>query len=248
VYAKQFHTDTLMKLFPEGLFYDIRDNSFKFWETTISPGEFLKMYGGHILLIGGPLNDNDVMLVEEGGLKLNKQFDSRLQVVFEVDTAHSTFFKDVTHSGKVVRVLNCDFEILSADKQWIMADGEQFCKTISLQAEKPRSGKYSVSMPEEDSYAMDYELKNIKPGELYEVSIWRYGGDKDAVLVASGADSDFFYAKSNSTGEEDAKGWSRISLNFRIPGGFKENKIKLYLWNHSNKPVWFDDFKLTQYK
>ena len=27
-----------------------------------------------------------------------------------------------------------------------------------------------------------------------------------------------------------------------------ENKIKLYLWNHRDKPVCFDDFELTQYK
>lgn len=248
VYAKQFHTEKLMELFPEGLFYDIRDNTFRFWETTIPAAEFLKKYGSRILLIGGPLNENDIKLVNDGGLKLNKLFESRLQVVFEVDTAKSALFHNVFHAGNEARVLKIDFETLSADKQWIIADGVRFSKSVSILSEKARSGKYSVSMPEKDSYAMDHELKNVMPGELYEASIWRYGGDKDAVLVASGADSDFFYAKSNSTGEKDAKGWSRISLSFRIPVGLKGNKIKLYLWNHGSKPVWFDDFELIQYK
>ncbi len=248
VYARQFHTEKLMDLFPEGLFYDVRDNSFKFWETTISPGEFLKKYGSHILLIGGPGNDNDAKLVENGGLKLNKLFEGRLQVVYEVDTVQSTFFKDMAYEGKIKSVLKTDFEGLSTDKQFVVTNGVRFCKASSLTTEKPRSGKYSFSLPIKDTYAMEYELKDIMPGEQFEASIWRFGGDKDAVLVASAAYSGLFYKSSASTGEKDAKGWTKIGLTFRIPSGFKENKIKLYLWNHSEKPAWFDDFELTRYE
>ncbi|MDO9256523.1 MAG: hypothetical protein Q7U54_13480, partial [Bacteroidales bacterium] len=248
VYAKQFHTDMLMKLFPEGLFYDVRDNSFKFWETTISPEEFLKKYGSHILLVGGPINDNDLKLVENRGLKLKKLFEGRVQVVYEVDTTQSAFFRNIACERTVARVLKTDFETLSIDKQWIVINGYPFSKTSALSNEHPRSGKFSFSMPEKDTYAMESELKDIVPGEQFEVSIWRYGGDKDALLVASAANADLFYKCSTSTGEKDIKGWNKISLIFRIPSGFKENKIKLYLWNHGNKPVWFDDFELTQKK
>jgi hypothetical protein len=248
VYAKQFHTDTLMKLFPEGLFYDVRDNSFKLWESTIPPGEFLKRYGGHILLVGGPLKDDEVKMVEDGGLKLKKLFEGRIQVVYEVDTAQSALFQDVIHAGKTSRVMQSDFETLTDDKQWVVANGEQFCKNVSITTEKSRSGRYSVSMPVKDSYAMDYELRNIKPGQFYEVSIWRFGSNEEAALVVSAIDSDLFYTKSNSTLEKDAKGWSKIGMSFRVPAGFKETKLKIYLWNHSENPAWFDDFQLIQYK
>ena len=248
VYAKQFYTATLMKLFPEGLFYDVRDNSFKFWETTISPKEFLEKYGNHILLIGGPVNDKDLEMVGKGGLKLKKLFEDRLQVVYELDTDYSTFFPDHNFTEKAAKALNNDFEILSADKQWIMTEREQFCKASSLTTEKPHSGKYSFSLPGKDTYAMNYELKDILPEEQFEVSVWQFGGDSNAVLVASAANSDLFYKSSNNTGEMDAKGWNKIRLTFRIPAGFKENKIKLYLWNHGEKPAWFDDFELTRYQ
>jgi hypothetical protein len=248
VYARQFHTNRLMELFPEGLFYDIRDNSFHFWETTIPPEEFMKKYGSRILLIGGPVDDNDLKLVEDGGLKLKKQFEGRLQVVYEVDTAESTFFRDNIFAGRATKILTNDFEILSVDKQWIMAESSQFCRTSSLTNEKPRSGKYSFSLPEKDTYAMEYKLRNIVPGEHFEVSIWCFGGDREAILVASAADSDLFYKSSTSTGEKDARGWNKIGLVFRIPMGFKEKQIKLYLWNHGEKPAWFDDFKLTRYE
>jgi hypothetical protein len=247
VYAKQFHTEKLMELFPEGLFYDVRDNNFKFWETSISPKEFLKKYGSHILLIGGPLIDKDLRMVEEGGLKLKKLFDGRLQVVYEIDVDQSAYFQDIQFTGIAIKSLKTDFETISADKQWIVINGYPFSKTSSLSIEKPRSGKYSISLPAKDTYAMEYELKDIKAGAQFEASIWRFGGNRDAVLVASAANSDLFYKSSNSTVEKDIKGWNKISLTFRIPSGFKENKIKLYLWNHGDKPVWFDDFELTQY-
>jgi hypothetical protein len=247
-YAKQLHTNTLMKIFPDGLFYDIRDNSFKFWKTTIPAKQFLKKYGGHILLIGGPLNENDKKLVEDGGLKLRKLFECLIQVVYEVDTAQSTIFQDVIHTEKALRVIQSDFETISDDKQWILANGVQFCKNSAFTSEKPRSGKYSLSMPGKDTFAMEYELRNVKPNQVYEVSIWRFGGDEEASLVVSAMNSDLFYTKSKGAVEEDLKGWSKIVISFRVPEAFKEDKLKVYLWNHGEKAAWFDDFELTQYK
>lgn len=248
VYAKQLHTNRLQELFPEGIFYNAWEKTFQFWETTITPGEFLKKYGGHILLIGGPLNDADVKLVAESGLKLNKLFEGRIQVVYEVDTAQSALFQDVIHQGKAIRVMQSDFETVSDDKQWVIANEEQFCKNASITTEKPRSGKYSVAMPVKDSFAMEYELNNIKPGQRYEVSIWQFGGEDESSLVVSAFNSDLFYSKSKGAVEKDIKGWSKIVLAFKVPDGFKEDKLKIYLWNHSDKPAWFDDFELIQYK
>jgi hypothetical protein len=248
VYAQQFHTNRLMALFPEGIFYNAWEKTFQFWETTITPGEFLKKYGGHILLIGGPLNNADVKLVSENGLKLNKLFEGRIQVVYEIDTAQSALFQDVIHPGKAIRVIQSDFETVSDDKQWVLANGERFCKNSSLATEKPRSGKYSIAMHLKDSYAMEYELNHIKPGQRYEVSIWRFGGDEETPLVVSAFNSDLFYSKSKVTVEKDVKGWCKIVLAFKVPDGFKEDRLKVYLWNHSDKPAWFDDFELTQYK
>lgn len=248
VYAKQLHTEKLMQLYAEGLFYDIRDNSFKFWETTIPPREFLKKYGGCILLIGGPLTASDLKQVEDGGLKLKKLFEGRIQVVYEIDTAQSVLFHKIIHRKAASRILNSDFETISVDKLWIEADGKQFCRSTSLSAVKPRSGRYSFYLPKKDTYALEYDLNNIAPGGKFEATIWCYGGNQDALLVASASNSDLFYKSSSNTVEKDEMGWSKIRLTFRIPDGFKEKKIKLYLWNHGDKPVWFDDFELKQYE
>jgi hypothetical protein len=99
-----------------------------------------------------------------------------------------------------------------------------------------------------DTYAMDYELKNIVPGQLFEISAWRYGGSDEVSIVVSSDKPDEFYLRSKGIVENDQKGWEKVSLTFRIPEGFSEKKLKVYLWNHSKIPAWFDDVEIKLYK
>ena len=248
VYSRQYSTPKLMELFPEGLFYDVRDNIFQLWETTIPPGEFLKKYGGNILLVGGPLDREGVKRVEAGGLKLSKLFEGRIQVVYEIDTAQSALFQNIIHTGVTGSVTKCDFETVSPDGQWVLSNnGTNFCKNSALVNDRARSGKKSVKLPVFGSYGMDYELSDIKAGEMLEISIWR-SGNQEAFLVAAAGSADVFYQQNNGYIDTDSKGWQKVTLSFKIPEGFKENKLKIYLWNNGNSPVWFDDFKIARYE
>jgi len=248
VYARRYHTDALMNLYPEGLFYNVWEKNFQLWETTILPAEFLKKYGGKILLIGGPQTAEEMRMVEASGLKLKKLFDGRIQVVYEIDTARSELFQNVVHSAAPLWVIKNDLETLSPDKQWIIANGENFCKNAALSSNNPRSGKYSFSVPGIDSYAMEYMLKEPLPGQLYEISVWRYGGSDEVSLVVSSENPEVLYLRSKGIAETDEKGWEKINLVFRIPETFSEKSLKVYLWNHSNKPAWFDDVEVARYK
>jgi hypothetical protein len=248
VYSRQYSTEKLMELFPGGLFYDVRDNIFQFWETTIPPGEFLKKYGGHILMVGGPLNDNDLKLVEAGGLKLKKLFEGRIQVVYEIDTAQSALFQNSIHTGASKKTTSSDFENLSSDGEWVLSNDEtRFCKSSALATDKARSGNHSIQLPGMDSYGMEYELGEVNPGDQFEISIWRLNGNKDVFLVASAGTTDPFYLQNSGYVETDSKGWQKVPLDFKIPEDFKGNKLKIYLWNHSNSISWFDDFQLNKY-
>jgi hypothetical protein len=248
IYAQRAHTDALVRLLPKGLFYNVWEKSFQLWETNIPPLKFLKEYGGRILLIGGPRTSEELKMVEDGGLKLTKLSESRLQVVYEIDTAKSFLFQDILHPAAPAWILENDFEEISKDKQWIMSEGEPFCKNISLTKEKARSGLYSFSLPKKETYAMEYILKNLVPGASYHASIWRLGGDDDASLVVSSQNADLVYAKSKGMAEKDAKGWMKVALSFKIPKDFKEDHLKIYLWNNGTKPAWFDDFEIKRYK
>ena len=249
VYSRQYSTEKLMKLYPDALFYNAWDKSFQWWETNIPIREFVKKYGGRILLVGGPRTDEELKMVEQGGLKLNKLFESRVQAVYEIDTTNSALFRDNVHTGPPVWSLQNDFETMDPDGQWILAsDGSPFCKNIALVSSKSRSGKYAFELPVIDSYAMEYLLQDVKPGFSYEFSIWKTTGNPAACLVASGGDADPFYQQSTGYVETDSRGWEKVILGFKIPAGFKGNKLKIYLWNHGSSPVWFDDFKVEKFQ
>jgi hypothetical protein len=248
IYSRQYSTEKLMELFPEGLFYNAQDKSFQFWETNISTRAFVKNYGSKILLVGGPRTYEEMKVVEEAGLKLKKLFESRVQVVYQVDTANSAMFKTVNVNNVATWSLNTDFEDISPDGQWVISsDGNQFCKSSAITTDKARSGKHALKLPVLDSYAMEYTLQDVKPGDMYELSIWRYGNDQDVFLVASASPGEPFYQQSKGFVETDKRGWDKVILDFKIPEGFKGSNIKVYLWNHSNIPVWFDDFQIDKY-
>lgn len=248
VYSRQNYTDMLTALYPEGLFYNVWEKSFQLWETSIPVKEFVKKYGGRILLVGGPRTPEDIAIVEQGGLKLNKLFESRVQAVFEIDTAASVLFRNSHLNMPATWSLRNDFETISADKQWIMSiNGTKFCKSTGLETNKSRSGKYAISLPGIECYGMDYDISDVKPGDSFEVSIWRFGNSKDAFLVASAGKDDPYYIQSDGFLEKDDKGWEQVILDVKIPLDFKAKKLKIYLWNHANIPVWFDDFQISKY-
>jgi len=249
VYSRLYSTDKLMQLFPEGLFYNAWDKSFQLWETNISVREFVKTYGSRILLVGGPRTAEELLEVEKGGLKLKKLFESRVQVVFEIDTAESQLFIKSTHNRPPVWSLHNDLELFSPDGEWILsADGSRFSKNSSLATDKSRSGKKAFKLPDLDSYVMEYEITDVSPGDMYEINIWQYGNSQHAYLVASSGGTDPYYQQSKGYVETDKQGWKKVILDFKIPANFKGNKLKIYLWNHGEIPVWFDDFEVEKYK
>jgi hypothetical protein len=248
VYSRLYSSDKLLELFPEALFFNMQEKSFQLWETNIPAAELVKKYGDKILLVGGPRTDYELKAVEDCGLKLKKLFDSRVQAVFEIDKENSELFTGIVHSTLPVWVLQNDFENISPDGQWILdGNGERFCKNENLSSDKPRSGKKAFILSYADSYAMPYELKDVKPGDSYEISIWKTANNKDAFLVATSATSEPFYQQSSGYVETDGKGWEKAKLDIKIPEGFKGNKLKVYLWNHGSGAVWCDDFLIKKY-
>lgn len=249
IYSRQYSTDKLLEIYPEGLFYNYWDKSFQLWETNISARRFIKNYGNKILLVGGPKTSGDFKTIEQQGLKLNKLFENRLQVVYQIDVENSDFFKGVTIDSLPVWSLQANLESISPDGKWILSqDGTQFSLNSALSSGNARSGKNAFSLPVFDSYAMEYKLTGVKPGDAFEISSWCSSGGKEAFLVASAGASDPFYQQSNGFVETDPKGWKNITLDLKIPDNFKGDKIKIYFWNHGNTPVWFDDIEIDKYR
>jgi hypothetical protein len=248
VYARQNSSEKLMELFPDGLFFNAMDKCFQLWETEITPEALLKKCKGKIMLVGGPRSEMELKQIEKEGLKLKKVFEGRIQVTYEIDIMNSSIFSKAVQKIPPLWTLSVDFENLSNDNKLILSNtGSKFCTNSSLSDEKSKSGKSSVKLADFDSYSMDYELVDVKPGDLYELSIWRYGNKEDAFLIVSAGQSDPLYFQADRYTETNKDGWQKIELTVKITEEFKSNKLKIYLWNHSKKPVWFDDFSISKF-
>ncbi len=246
-YSRLYSSAKLMELFPDGLFYNAWEKQFQFWDANIAIEDLVEKYGGKLLLVGGPRTGEEYKKVTEAGLKLSKLFEGRVQVVYEIDTARSEMFRQALHKGKPLLVIENDFETLSSDGSWILnKDGGHFCEKNSLETDKARSGKYAFKLPGIDSYAMGLVL-DVKPGNTIEITIWRFGESEGVFLAAAGLDDKAFYRQSKGYIAKDANGWEKVKLGFAIPAGFKGDKLKVYLWNHSNGTSWFDDIQIKKY-
>jgi hypothetical protein len=244
VYSKQLHLETIRNFYPGGLFYDTRINRFQFWEATIPAEDLVEDYGGKILLVGGPMNNDEKELVLKGGLAIRELYLGRTQSIYEIDTANSLLFKEI--GRKPLWVVNCSADTLSSDRKWFQANTLKFQNNDNQSREVARTGGFSVKLPYRDSYAMAIELDSIKPGQQYRFVSWRKGGENTGFLVASSPKNEEFYVQNSDYLKADAKGWKKVVLEITVPQDFKSDKIKFYLWNSGNSPVYFDDFTLSR--
>lgn len=92
VYSGQYNLPALRALYPEVIFYDTRIHAFQLWKTELSVEELVCKYGSRILLIGGPMTEEEKEKVSKGGLALKELYFGRTQAVYEVNTADSVIF------------------------------------------------------------------------------------------------------------------------------------------------------------
>lgn len=107
--------------------------------------------------------------------------------------------------------------------------------------EKVFEGKHSIKLNgPEYQFGFTYEFTDIKAGEQLVLQVWRYATDNpQACLVVSGKDSDAFYQQV-CNGIRKEKGWDLLKIVIKVPKNLKENTLKVYCYNPSNKPAYFD--------
>ena len=107
-----------------------------------------------------------------------------------------------------------------------------------------RSGKFSARTDSEHHYAMGYEVKEVKGGEEYMISIWRFSIHGFGSLVL---DCDWgFYRPVRYSWNAEKSGWEEIRVRIAVPDTVKGGTIKLFGWNAQKfgQPVYFDDLNI----
>ncbi len=107
-----------------------------------------------------------------------------------------------------------------------------------------RSGKYSIKSDSINKYVFTLKLPKYKPEQHYKVTVWRYGSNENGMLVVQGDTN--LYIKSSKSIEKDSLGWEKLKLSFFIPKSYKNQEIKIYVWNNSKQIIYFDDIEIEQ--
>lgn len=107
-------------------------------------------------------------------------------------------------------------------------------------------GDYSLKLSANGCrYGFASTLDNIQVGDKISVKVWAYSPNKEiAHLVISGLDVEELYLE--STGFSGKDGWELISVSTNISRPLKEGKIKIYCYNSSNAPIYFDNLSMVR--
>ena len=248
VYAWHNYTSELSSLYPNSFFYEPSSHKLITWDQEISFDILKEKFGNKIVLVnqlrGYPLTPEDLQFLASQGLYPEDVFGGKFQTVYELKVAENNM---AGQQERKLNILFCDAENVSKDQHYFIApDGSQFEIGAIRTEEKTHSGKYSVKLTPASPYAMTLTIDDLKPGDKYEVSAWRWGGDKDGYLVASCEDHNLFYSQSNFSLSGETKGWIKVIMSFTLPDGIAGKKMKIFTWNSGRNTIYFDDLEIIK--
>jgi len=158
-------------------------------------------------------------------------------------------------------VISCDFEpsVLTTDTYKLRSSAEfldpngkkmlldsteiEVSGIASRTTEAARSGTHCLRLTKEAPYGFTVHLENVKVDEQYTIEVWvKDAPDIRVALVAQGTN---FYRIFSDLGVAE-NGWIPISHTFSVPPNIGDKKLKFYVWNPGDNPVFVDDFVLEK--
>ncbi len=182
--------------------------------------------------------DNDIFLKTDNCVfKNNRIYCKKL---------NKNEFEKICDNIKTKNVIGCNAENTTSDKSYFLSDDKnvKICNGFTQNDEIFHSGKYSSKLTKEMPYGMTVNIADVKVGDLYKITAWRYSKNKNGVIVISSDDNNEFYLNSDQVIKKETNGWEQVSLNYKLNKTIKNNKLIIYLWNNRETPVFFDDMKI----
>ncbi|MDP2422802.1 MAG: hypothetical protein U1C46_01565 [Bacteroidales bacterium] len=245
-YSQQKNVAEMRSLYPHVLFFNKNSGSFSFWGSEMTFDEVIDKFGRKLLLVGGPLTENEANEIRNMGFPLKTIYQGRTQAVYVFSTPASDSSLLQTDSITIPKTISCDMETLSFDRQFVISENQAFFAGPTHSSEKTRSGKYAMKLDMQQIYALEHILADAKPGDQYRISIWRYADNNEGYLVVASTPSQVFYQQISDFVGHDSKGWRLITLYFTVPDDLGNNQLKTYVWNSGSTTMYFDDLLIER--
>ena len=250
----QEYIDVMNKKYPNTYFFIPQQNTYFNWSNEISLFDLLK--SNPILNLYISL-DATKRKEEAFAKEILKKFDAynrpndsiiKIKCVFHqkydmicqltIDTAR---LNKLYHYNEAF----CDMERMTSDGLYYLTNNQSFLfKNNNLRtSEKSFSGKYSEKLTKENTYGTGCAIDNVKVGDYFEATIWKYSGDDEYQLVCAANNVQDLYHVSKTIMEE-IDGWKKIKLSISIDKNIPGNKLIFYSWYTGNGTCYCDDFKM----
>ncbi len=102
-------------------------------------------------------------------------------------------------------------------------------------------GNYCIRLNKDFPFALNYTFENVKCGEYFRIDIWRWPQNAPGTIVASATNPEDFYTTGKKVVNKAGNGWEMIELEFFVDKELPDGKLKFYLWNPKQEPVYFDN-------
>ena len=136
-------------------------------------------------------------------------------------------------------------EILTENGQKFIHEGGQpleFGNVEKRTSESAFSGEFALKLTPENPYGFTTEI-DAGPDEYIQVTAWRKSSGSNGVIVIDGGEG--FYTAGKFVVEENENGWEKVFLEVFTPPHFFNGKVKIFVWNNSHEPVYFDDIQIV---
>lgn len=246
-FAKGKMISHLKKLFPKTYFYELSGNSYYNWNLKTSLSDIIEINGKKILLLNGPSDSTQVAEMEKLGFPLINVYKGKSQNVFILDTLKYKLPAE-DKLQQVDSTISFNAESFSSDgKLFIGSNTEIFGPVNALSTEEFRSGSHSIKLDDSNPFALDYSLKNVKTGEIYQVDVWRKADTPRGFVVVTTDDPNVLYLAQKDAVIFDENEWELLRIKVEIDSKLEGKNLKLYLWNPEKKPAYFDDLCIRKF-
>jgi hypothetical protein len=129
--------------------------------------------------------------------------------------------------------------LVGTDTVFLSSSGGHAAGTHDRTTAHARSGKHSLELSHKHEFGADYHLDDVNGGDEIEVSGWINKANGTGRIVIDGDWE--FYQPLKPTGKVDYFGWEEYRYLFKVPDYIRNAKLKVYCWNPSPLPAYFDD-------
>jgi len=151
-------------------------------------------------------------------------------------------YRELLGERILVDSLFCGAERVDEADNLLSSKGTLFSYTAPRATDPVYQGEYAVYTGPDREFAFTGKVLTAETGDLISIEIFKYGAS-DAGLVL--ADGDNYYVRQTS-GTPENNGWERLKISFVVNGSINLETLKLYVWNPSGEPAYFDNLSIKK--